>query len=469
MANPCDYSKTVSAKGIRRYGWFKGLTLTVLITLQLTLILNPDLTTTISTIAGGGGGFFSGAITALEEVDEGISERYFLGGSGAGIFPSIDVCGTVCEGAGSGIVKWAIISFEGTATTISERFGGGGSGGGGVAVGAESSVTRVVEVVATAESAEDSGGGASGGTESSVTRVVEGETIIESGGGSVNLGGSCGVVLASAAGVTIRFVNNTDSTQYVYRDDGGDAGLEEIAALEPDEQHDEPAVEGELFEVYNAQGAWMSDDPFQYYTASYTAVDAQAQCVTLDAADSVVAAATSTPASSNPAAIPEAGEAVERSPYFRLQSRYLEDENKCLEGNDLENASVLNGAAFMDDCQDAAGQSWSVVEVIDGYFILQTKFSEDAGKCLTSDRLGADSVLGGAAFMADCEETPDQLWKVMPAEEDDYFYLQTLYSEDFDACLESNRVADGAFLEGASYMDGCGNFTGQHWKLTTLP
>ncbi|MEM7111117.1 MAG: hypothetical protein AAF614_01705 [Chloroflexota bacterium] len=462
MANPCDYHKTVSAKGVRRYGWFKGLTLTVLITLQVTLMLNPDLTTIISTIAGGGGGAFRGVITALEGVDDDISELYFLGGSGVDLFPSLGFCGAACEGAGSGIIKWVIVSFEGTVTTISERFGGGGSGGGGsVAGGSETSVTRVVE----SEEGSGSGSGASGGgsvavdVESSVTRVVEEEAVIESGGGSVNLGGSCGVVSVSAAGVVIRFVNNTDSTQFVYRDDGGDAGLEEIAALEPGEQHDEPAAEGELFEVYNAQGAWMSDDPFQYYTASYTAVDAQAQCVMLGAADSVAAAT----------ATPEAGDSVERSDYFRLQSMYLEGENKCLEGNYVENESVLNGAAFMDDCQDAPGQIWSAIEVIDDYFILQTRFLEDAGKCLAGNQSEADSVLEGAAFMADCDETPDQFWRFVESEEEGYFYMHTLYSEEFGTCLESNRVADGAFLEGAAYMESCQGVTGQFWKLVPLP
>lgn len=445
MANPCDYHKTVSAKGVRRYGWFKGLTLTLLITLQVTLMLNPDLTTIISTIAGGGGGAFRGVISGLEGVDERISELYFLGGSGSSIFPSIDVCGTACEGAGSGIVKWSIITFEEIVTVISERFGG--DGGSSDSIAADTSMT---EVVATAESVAGSGGG--GGDGSS---------------GDVNLGGSCGVVPTSAAGVTIRFVNNTDSAQYVYRGDGSDSELEEVVALEPGEHHDEPAAEGELFEVYSEQGAWMSDDPFQYYTASYTAVDAQSQCVTLEADGGVEVAATSTTTSSSNATSEERG-SVDDSQYYRLQSMYVEDENKCLEGNYLENGTILNGAAFMDDCQDVAGQLWKIVAVEDGYYFLQTLFLEDEGKCLVGNRLAQDSVLGGAAFMADCEETPDQLWQFIEAEAG-YYYMQTLLSEEEGSCFESNRLADGAFLEGAAYMDACQNVTGQLWKLMPVP
>ena len=47
--------------------------------------------------------------------------------------------------------------------------------------------------------------------------------------------------------------------------------------------------------------------------------------------------------------------------YYRLQTMFLEKENKCLEGNKLGPNSVLKGAAFQDDCQNVSGQLWKFV------------------------------------------------------------------------------------------------------------
>ncbi|MCB0075319.1 MAG: hypothetical protein KDE20_27875, partial [Caldilineaceae bacterium] len=43
--------------------------------------------------------------------------------------------------------------------------------------------------------------------------------------------------------------------------------------------------------------------------------------------------------------------AADTGGYYRLQTQWLQDENKCLEGNRLDPERFLGGAAYMDDCQ----------------------------------------------------------------------------------------------------------------------
>lgn len=149
--------------------------------------------------------------------------------------------------------------------------------------------------------------------------------------------------------------------------------------------------------------------------------------------------------------------------YFRLQSMYLENENKCLEGNRFEANSTLRGASFMDDCQNVSGQLWKAVEDQNGYFRLQTQFLENENKCLEGNRVAPGSTLGGAAFMDDCQNVSGQLWKMLPAD-NGYFRLTTMFLEGEGKCLESNRPAPGAYLGGGAFMDNCQNVSGQLWK-----
>lgn len=48
---------------------------------------------------------------------------------------------------------------------------------------------------------------------------------------------------------------------------------------------------------------------------------------------------------------------------FRLQSQFREAFNECLEGNRISEGATLEGAAFMDDCQNVTGQIWVVSEI----------------------------------------------------------------------------------------------------------
>lgn len=176
-----------------------------------------------------------------------------------------------------------------------------------------------------------------------------------------------------------------------------------------------------------------------------------------------------------PAATTEIGERVEligapaaiitdTRGYHRLQTLF-QGENKCLEGNRLAEDSVLAGATFLDDCQDVPGQLWKLVPTqTQGYYHLQTLFLEAENKCLEGNQLAADAMLGGAAFLDDCQEVSGQLWKFVNAGNGSY-QLQTLFLEGENKCFEGNRVAPESVLAGAAFMNDCQEVLGQLWQL----
>lgn len=100
--------------------------------------------------------------------------------------------------------------------------------------------------------------------------------------------------------------------------------------------------------------------------------------------------------------------------YFRLTTMFREGENECLEGNEV-NGSAKNGASFMDSCQDVSGQYWTAIPQNNGYFRLTTMFRQDKGECLEGNQVNG-SALNGAAFMDRCQDVSGQLWKAIPAQ-----------------------------------------------------
>ena len=150
--------------------------------------------------------------------------------------------------------------------------------------------------------------------------------------------------------------------------------------------------------------------------------------------------------------------------YYKLTTRFLENENKCLEGNRLNPNSTLSGAAFMDNCQNVSGQLWKKIPVGNDYFRLTTRFLENENKCLEGNRLNPNSTLEGAAFMDNCQNVSGQLWKEIPVG-NGYFRLTTRFLENENKCLEGNRLNPNSTLEGAAFMDNCQNVTGQFWRL----
>lgn len=154
--------------------------------------------------------------------------------------------------------------------------------------------------------------------------------------------------------------------------------------------------------------------------------------------------------------------------YYRLQTMFLEAENLCLEGNRLAEDSVLNGEAFMDDCQDVTGQLWKIVPTDQaGYYRLQTMFLESENKCLEGNRRAEESVLGGGSFMDDCQGVTGQSFKFVDAG-NGYYRIQTMFLEAENKCWEGNRLANASVLSGGAFMDDCQDVTGQLWKLVPV-
>ena len=152
------------------------------------------------------------------------------------------------------------------------------------------------------------------------------------------------------------------------------------------------------------------------------------------------------------------------SGYYKLKSMYLEQENRCLEGNRPEGSPAMGGAAFMDRCQDVTGQLWKLTREANGYYRLTTKFVEPDGRCFESNRPTGNPAMGGAAFMDRCQNVSGQLWKLTP-EANGYYRMTSMFVEPEGRCLESNKPAGNASMGGRAFMDRCQNVSGQLWKL----
>lgn len=115
--------------------------------------------------------------------------------------------------------------------------------------------------------------------------------------------------------------------------------------------------------------------------------------------------------------------------------------------------------------QDASGQQWRFINKDNGYYQLQSLFLEGANKCLEGNKFGADSTLGGAAFMADCADATVQLWSILD-DGNDTFQLQTQFLEAENQCLDGNQVMDTAPLGGGAFMADCDQVAGHIWTAT---
>ena len=93
--------------------------------------------------------------------------------------------------------------------------------------------------------------------------------------------------------------------------------------------------------------------------------------------------------------------------YFKLTTQFRESKDECLEGNQVKGS--MNGAAFMDKCQNVTGQLWKATPAGDGYFKLTTQFRESKDECLEGNQVKGS--MNGAAFMDKCQNVTGQLWK----------------------------------------------------------
>ena len=153
--------------------------------------------------------------------------------------------------------------------------------------------------------------------------------------------------------------------------------------------------------------------------------------------------------------------------YYKLKTKFLGDEY-CLNGNVLDQTAPLQGAAYMDKCQDSPSQMW-MFEKTDkrGWARLKTLSLGDS-KCLVGKRFG-NGPLNGAAYMTECDNTAAQHWAVFPMQGDKkYFTLTTPFPLKHGECLEGNKVAPSSTLGGAAFMSRCASFTGQQFYIEVV-
>lgn len=155
------------------------------------------------------------------------------------------------------------------------------------------------------------------------------------------------------------------------------------------------------------------------------------------------------------------------SDYFTMQTILQERNNRCLESNRIAPGAFLGGAAYMAKCENVSGQFWKAIPDGDGYFHLTSMFVEGENKCLEGSRpFAGNDPLKGAVRMDPCGNFSGQKWRFIPRD-NGYYQLTNANLEREDRCLESSGPdAPGDPMGGAARMDPCGNFTGQLWKLT---
>ncbi len=149
--------------------------------------------------------------------------------------------------------------------------------------------------------------------------------------------------------------------------------------------------------------------------------------------------------------------------YYHLTTKFVENDNLCLEGNKVAQGSSLNGAAFMAKRSMATGELWKFIPLGNGYYRMTTRFLEQQDLYLEGNNVAAGASLGGAAFMAKWSNATGQMWKLIP-DGKGYYWLTNKFLESQNKCLEGNKVAAGSSLGGAAFM-APRTSTGQLWKL----
>jgi hypothetical protein len=94
--------------------------------------------------------------------------------------------------------------------------------------------------------------------------------------------------------------------------------------------------------------------------------------------------------------------------YYRLKTQF-QGADHCLEGNQLK--GDMNGASFMDKCQNVSGQLWKFESAGNGFYRMKTQFRGPKGECLEGNRVKGFAKAGGA-FMNKCQNVSGQLWKL---------------------------------------------------------
>lgn len=150
--------------------------------------------------------------------------------------------------------------------------------------------------------------------------------------------------------------------------------------------------------------------------------------------------------------------------YYRLKNLRTEADGKCLEGNQVVQGATLNGAAFMSTCSGANGQAFRFIAIGNGYYRMTNRFLEQQSKCLEGNQYPA-GYLGGASFMDNCQNVTGQFWKVIAQGGHAYMQMTTAFREGAKECFTGNPVGASYPLGGSAYMSSCQNLASQLWRL----
>jgi hypothetical protein len=136
---------------------------------------------------------------------------------------------------------------------------------------------------------------------------------------------------------------------------------------------------------------------------------------------------------------------------------------ECLQGND-PSSPVHDGAAFMESCQNVAGQRWTLERVGALLFRLHTE-AQGATMCLQANT-PTSSEHNGSAFLARCSATiAGQQWRL--ARVGLSFTLHNGPTE-VGRCFHSN-AASSAPRGGNAYVETCLGETGEQWMFAAIP
>ena len=97
--------------------------------------------------------------------------------------------------------------------------------------------------------------------------------------------------------------------------------------------------------------------------------------------------------------------------YYQLTTYGQQDGGLCLESGAYDKSTGSGTGAYMANCsgQLYTGQMWKLLPAGDG-FKLQSKFREESNQCLESNKALASSTLGGASFMDTCADVTGEIW-----------------------------------------------------------
>ena len=128
-----------------------------------------------------------------------------------------------------------------------------------------------------------------------------------------------------------------------------------------------------------------------------------------------------------------------------------------------------DGSAFMSAQKRASGTMWQFVPVEghDGWYHMKTR-GAGTGKCLEANNPVTGSAKGGSSFMDNCGNVTGQLWKLelVSSNNGDHIYRLRSYAHGNTRSLEGNKP-DGS-RTGITFMDTTQNVSGQMWRLVQV-